>query len=230
MSNSTYTRKNIIEQCEIAIGNPTLFYTQKFVNYRGKTSDTKEYYTEVVAEFLYNNRSKFVIPTILRKNCYKIDAHNGVIADTNSPRAEEIMAKVMFNGKKFLDDGRILDYQIPLKNTQKNKAGKIDLLALQDSTKSVFVLELKKTDSKESLLRCVLESYTYLCQVNKERLLKDYSVHNDYSLVATPLVFNNGIQMNEFMDSSRKFVHKLIDIWQIKPVSYETAYSFKGIC
>ena len=44
-----YTRKQIIERLEKISADMSLFYKSGCVNYRGRTSDTKEYYTEVMA-------------------------------------------------------------------------------------------------------------------------------------------------------------------------------------
>ena len=50
-----YTRKEIIDKCEIALKDVKNFYKNDFVNYRGKTTDTDEYYTEVICEWLIKN-------------------------------------------------------------------------------------------------------------------------------------------------------------------------------
>ena len=61
--------------------------------------------------------------------------------------------------------GKILDYQVPLKNKSTDKGlGKIDLISVKESskpgTKIIYFLELKKDNSKETLLRCLLEVYS----------------------------------------------------------------------
>ena len=43
-----YSRQKIIEKIEDAKDNMQTFYKSDFINYRGKTSDTDEYYTEIV--------------------------------------------------------------------------------------------------------------------------------------------------------------------------------------
>lgn len=42
-----YTRTQILEQCEKSFSNKDVFYKNKFINYRGKTTDTKEYFTKL---------------------------------------------------------------------------------------------------------------------------------------------------------------------------------------
>ena len=121
------------------------FYKKEFVNYSGETSDTKEYYTEIIAEWLLDN-------------FYLFDAIK--IKNENSNREEEKIAMELFNisqkeGKKFYIIGKILDYQTPLKNKQGDEAGKIDLLAYnKDSDTGILrILELKKADSDEMCFR-----------------------------------------------------------------------------
>ena len=42
----------IISKIEKAACDMRLFYKQDFINYLGKTTDTNEYYTEIVCEWL----------------------------------------------------------------------------------------------------------------------------------------------------------------------------------
>lgn len=55
-----YTKAEILDRCETAFENKSTFYKQDFINYRGKTTDTGEYYTEVVAKFLCDNIDDYV--------------------------------------------------------------------------------------------------------------------------------------------------------------------------
>ena len=49
------------------------FYKKEFVNYSGETSDTKEYYTEIIAEWLLDNFYLFdTIKMISRESSYKM--------------------------------------------------------------------------------------------------------------------------------------------------------------
>ena len=61
-----YSRDDILQKCQKAFSDIKTFYKQSFINYNGKTEDTNEAYTEVVAEFLCNNLSAFIdgIPQI----------------------------------------------------------------------------------------------------------------------------------------------------------------------
>ena len=179
----------IIKKLEVAKSEMWKFYSQDFVNYRGKTSDKERYYyTEIIAKWLLDNIELFNdIKMISRENSYKVDSHDGKIKNEKSGREEEIIAMKLFDfsqnqGKVFDIIGKIIDYQTPLKNVQTDKAGKIDLLAYNENEKTLRILELKKPDSKETMLRCVLEAYTYLKVVDKAKLLKDFAVFLIYLL------------------------------------------------
>ena len=113
-------------------------------------------------------------------------------------------------GKVFDIIGKIIDYQTPLKDIQTDKAGKIDLLAYNENEKTLRILELKKPDSKETMLRCVLEAYTYLKIVDKVKLLKDFELPENTTIKACPFVFYNGEQYKE-MQQDREHLKKLIE-------------------
>ena len=128
---STYSKNEIIKKLEVAKSEMWKFYSQDFVNYRGKTSDKEGYYyTEIIAKWLLNNIELFNdIKMISRENSYKVDSHDGKIKNKDSRREEEIIAMKLFDfsqnqGKVFDIIGKIIDYQTPLKNVQKDDIGK----------------------------------------------------------------------------------------------------------
>ena len=219
---STYSKDEIIKKLEVAKSEMWKFYSQDFVNYRGKTSDKeRDYYTEIIAEWLLDNIELFNdIKMISRENSYKVDSHDGKIKNEKSEREEEIIAMKLFDssqnqGKVFDIIGKIIDYQTPLKNVRGDKAGKIDLLAYNENEeeKTLRILELKKPDSEETMLRCVLEAYTYLKVVDKDKLLKDFGLPEDTEIKACPFVFYDGEQHQEMKEikDSRKNLGELIE-------------------
>ena len=180
-----YSKNEILEEIQ-DMGN---FYKRKVVNYRGTTSDSKEYYTEVVAEWILKNIYLFdYIKPITREKSYKVDSHDGKNKDNDSNREEE---------------------------KQTDKAGKIDLLAYNENEeeKTLRILELKKPDSEETMLRCILEAYTYLKVVDKDKLLKDFGLPEDTEIKACPFVFYDGEQHQEMKEikDSRKNLGELIE-------------------
>lgn len=157
---TAYTKKYVLEKLSSAFQTPATLYKKPFINYRGKTSDTREKHTEVLAAALLENIAILeAIPSVPRNKGYKIKTHDGTTKAENSNREEERIALSMF-GKEYGGIGKIIDYQVPLKNTSEDIGlGKIDLLAYDGQT--LRLLELKKPKSTETLLRCVLEVYTY---------------------------------------------------------------------
>ena len=215
---STYSKDEIIKKLEVAKSEMWKFYSQDFVNYRGKTSDKeRDYYTEIIAKWLLDNIELFNdIKMISRENSYKVDSHDGKIKNEKSGREEEIIAMKLFDfsqnqGKVFDIIGKIIDYQTPLKDVQTDKAGKIDLLAYneKENPKTLRILELKKLDSKETMLRCVLEAYTYLKVVDKAKLLKDFALPENTKIKACPFVFYGKEQYKEIQED-RKHLKDLI--------------------
>ena len=223
---STYSKDEIIKKLEVAKSEMWKFYSQDFVNYRGKTSDKeRDYYTEIIAKWLLDNIELFNdIKMISRENSYKMDSHDGKIKNEKSGREEEIIGMKLFDfsqnqGKVFDIIGKIIDYQTPLKNVRADKAGKIDLLAYneKENPKTLRILELKKLDSKETMLRCVLEAYTYLKIVDKAKLLKDFGLPKDTKIKACPFVFYGKEQYKE-MQEDRKNLKELIEKLEIEVI------------
>ncbi|RRD37421.1 hypothetical protein EII28_05140 [Fusobacterium nucleatum] len=218
-----YSKNEIIKIMKEAKSDIKNFYKKEFVNYLGVTSDTKEYYTEIIAEWLLDNFYLFdTIKMISRESSYKVDSHNGIIKDENSNHEEEKIAMELFDysqnkGVTFDIIGKIIDYQTPLKNVQKDDVGKIDLLAYNEKEKTLKILELKKPDSKETMLRCVLEAYTYLKIVDKDKLLKDFGLPKDTILKTCPFVFVDGEQYKEIQED-RKYLKELMKNLDIEPI------------
>lgn len=213
-----YTQNEIIERCRVAIFDVGSFYKQDFINYRGTAADTKRLYTEIIAEFIVEHIDEFKnnIPYITRKSSYKTAAHSGEF-DPSSNRIEEIIAVKMFKQcqNEPLDFvGKIIDYQTPLKNSRNDNVGKIDLLS--DNGNDLMILELKKPDSSETMLRCVLEGYTYLKTVDKAKLLEDFGKPVHYGLHASPFVFKGSEQQKE-MQTNCPALLQLMKLLESKP-------------
>ena len=212
-----YKKDEIINKLENLKDISTL-YKEDFINYRGDTTDTKEKYTEVIAEWLIKNFNLFDnIKKITRQSSYKVDTHDGKHNNQNSNRLEEIMAIEIFNQKSLNILGKVLDYQTPLKNERDDKAGKIDIVSYNKDIKTVYLLELKKEDNEETMLRCVLEIFTYSKTLDKDKFLEDFNLPKDTKIKASPLVFFNGYQYKEMVEGNNKFLKQLMDKLDIEP-------------
>lgn len=210
-----YSKEEIIKKLEESKSEMGQFYSENFLNYISETSDKEGDYTEIIAGWLLDNIELFNdIEMISRKSNYKVKTHDGIIKNEGSKREEEKIAMKLFElsqnqGKVFNIIGKIIDYQTPLKNIRADKAGKIDLLAYNEEEKILRILELKRPDSKETMLRCVLEAYTYLKVVDKDKLLKDFGLPEDTEIKACAFVFYGKEQYKE-MQKNKDNLGKLI--------------------
>ena len=165
------------------------FYKAPIINYKGhvtgksKVNNTR--YSEVIADTLV---SKGYIKTWLeleplRPNHFDTGHNHSESVDINklqiSNRKEEILAKLLFYQRDVKDLGYIFDYQTPLKAVQSDSYGKIDLLGYNSKDKCYSIIELKyrPSGSEETLLRCVLEAYTYykLFDLNQIESAQDHN-------------------------------------------------------
>lgn len=201
-------------------------YKAGCINWKGKTSDTKEFYSEVIAGELLKDLHLFQgINTVTRtKESYCMKSHCNIEIDVcNSNRNEEIFAK-RITGLEFEKIGLILDYQIPLKNILADDGvGKIDLISYYKKTKTLFLIELKYLGNDDSLLRAVLEIYTYYKIVDQNKLKTDFincsELHNnnvfektkanDINVVPAVLLVPDCNPYNELMEMHIGGRHKL---------------------
>lgn len=219
----SYNRTEYIANLESKLRKETVsaLYTFNEINYKGKTKDTREFYTEVFAEWLLSNLD--ILKGIKQHNRtlpYKVASHELRDIPTSN-RTEEIIAITLFknrNNPTVLNAGfgTILDYQVPLKVHQHDKAGKIDLLSSKGN--EVYVLELKKQDSTETMLRCVLESFTYSKMLVRNKLLKEYEIDQNALIIPTPLVFENSLPHLEYDINTHPKLLELIKVLGIKPI------------
>jgi len=184
------TPDEIREKCDTASKNMDTFYKQG-VAMRISHSDT-------VAQYLLDNSELWEkIQKITRQNSYNRD-HSAIEPGEKATNCiEEWTAKAMFThskkfGHKFGAIGSVIDYQIQLKNTLKDKeAGKIDMMSLSADGQELYLIEMKQQGTGESLLRCVLEIYTYFRQIDKNKLKKDFELNNNPKVVPVVAIFTD---------------------------------------
>ena len=141
------------------------FYKAPIVNYKGYINRSKNLYSEIIAKTLVSEDlvKEWDKLKPVRPNHFDTDhtPTQNELSITN--RKEEILAKLLFYQGEVKDLGYIFDYQTPLKAARSDSYGKIDLLGYNTDDKYYSVIELKyrPSGSDETLLRCVLEAYTY---------------------------------------------------------------------
>lgn len=205
-----YTKERIVCKTVSALqGDMGSLYQAPFINWRGKTKDDNEQlFTEVIAEeFLRSDilTALQALPVISRER-YDVDSHDGIYERATN-REEEILSKDLFafckRGNQFRRIGSIFDYQVPLKSVRADKAGKIDLVSFNARDNKVWLLELKKKDNKETLLRCMMEIATYYQVIDKEKFIDSYSILSGLqpdSICKAVLVFKDSTQQQEIKE------------------------------
>ncbi len=192
--------KNHVKKCDVAE-----LYNHAYLNHIDITSDSGERNTEIIAKYLLENLDILGdIGMITRGKSYDA-GHKKTEMDLSSPRNEEQFARSILDDEyEYL--GKIIDYQTPLKNVQEDNAGKIDLLAYNESKNILYLIELKYIGSKDSLLRCMLEIETYSRIVNGKKLICDFSKKinntNDTAIRKAVLVFKDSQPYRDLHDLS----------------------------
>ncbi len=164
-------------------------------------------------------------------------------------RNEEYIAMILYDkyqvGKTGHSEfGNILDYQTPLggninfllKNADERlskvyfKKRNIDLISYNKEQDIIYILELKVPESKEPLIRSVLEGYTYLCMLNKEEFIENMKliypkvgISKKTKYKAAPLIYK-GCDAEKHYNDKEKCVnlHELMNVLEIKPILLET--------
>lgn len=227
-----YSKSEIISEIDEKYKDICNFYKSKIINYNGKSSDSKEEYSQIIAEELLNLDIKNVMSTIdevIREKGYRIKSHNGKvitnISAQNSNRKEERFAIDLFNyskkGTSFNRLGKIIDYQIPLKNSNKDKGvGKIDLISTIDD--DIFLIELKINGNKETLLRCILEIATYYQILSKSKFIESYKgeiINISEKNIKKAILIVNGSSQHDTLKSinngEKNSLKKLMEVLEI---------------
>ena len=161
------------------------FYKTPIVNYKGYINGSKNLYSEIIVKTLVSEDfvKEWGKLKPIRPNHFDTGHNHSDSVDINklqiSNRKEEILAKLLFYQRDVKDLGYIFDYQTPLKADRSDSYGKIDLLGYNSKDKCYSIIELKyrPSGSDETLLRCVLEAYTYykLFDLNQIESAQDHN-------------------------------------------------------
>ena len=156
-------------------------------------------YSEYIASILANDFNKINInPEGVRGDNFKLDSHNGTIQNNTKLKqiTEKRVCRAFFNLKLLKPFGEIIDYEVPLTAPDQTKSkkqghGDIDLLAIDNS--KLFLIEAKKEKSNESILKGLLEAFTYSKKValRKKEFFKNYNFDSHIQIVPTVLVFKD---------------------------------------
>lgn len=142
-------------------------------------------------------------------------------------RQEEWFAIKLCGRENFGAVDEFLDYQLPIKRIYRGSGyGKVDLAAICREKKEIYLCELKKPESKETLLRCVTEIYTYFKQIDGRKLVDEIAKKNkcdaDFTVVPAVLVFAGGFQHKQYLSSYHTNVKKLMEKLGVRTFIIET--------
>jgi hypothetical protein len=150
---------------------------------------SRKRYSEDVAKLLIKNFCEYKLDYVgLRRNNFRIDSHHGQcqLSTAISQHVEKRFCRALFNLKELSLLGKVLDYEVPFKENLESKHGNIDLLSYKDN--KLFVIEVKKIGSSESVLRAIFEAYVYskLVYAVKKTFYADFNI--DPTAIIKPVV------------------------------------------
>jgi hypothetical protein len=200
-----YSETDIINRLEqdTTPTNVWRLYKREYVKNIGMTSDTKRPFAEVVSAWLLKDdhlKRLDNIKNVIRNQSYdmKHTADWEKLKKSKNKHSEKFIAKALFHDT-YDEIGYMRDFQTPLKGSEKDVGvGEIDLFSYNEKTNKVYLLELKREDNTESLLRCVLEIYTYWKQLQHKQFLTNFKIHDNAEIIPAVLVFQDGKQHQQF--------------------------------
>jgi len=188
---SGYTENDIRQMVVDSLdSNPRFLYQEPYLNYQSKTIDSRQPYVEVIADELLQRKDQIKrigadVPirraksfNMLHDGAPNVDARLERFGKLNY--SEKLLAIAIYNSGTQFCFGTVFDYQVPLKERQKDRFGEIDLVARSGA--SIKLLELKIDGSKkETLLRALLEVYTYYKLLGRslKKLITDFDLPAD---------------------------------------------------
>lgn len=150
---------------------------------------SKDGYTERIAQWIIESFTQIALATDgLRNRSFRADDHHGQITLSTGIEqlTEKRIVRAMFNAGEIPLLGKVIDYEVPLKDTADAKHGDIDLLC--SVAERVFCIEAKHPKASESILKAVLQAYAYTSLVASKKLLFLSSFKLDSQSQLTPAI------------------------------------------
>lgn len=157
---------------------------------------------------------------------YFQSTHAGKINEKTTQKEDKIAKQIYNQGRinQIPGLGYILDYQIPIGSNDMN-GRKIDLISYEPNNCTIYLLELKNESSNESMLRCVMEGYTYFKWLNKADFMKEVqekfsqlSIPTNVKIRTAPLVFKGKKQECHYTNPGNTSLIALMNKLDIKPI------------
>ncbi len=149
-------------------------------------------YTEWIAEWIASSFEGIQLVTDgLRARSFRVADHRGQIklGTGIEQLTEKRLVRAMFNAAELPLLGRVIDYEVPLKDDEAAAHGDIDLLCTQPD--SCLCVEAKKPQAGESILKAVIQAYSYtsLVSTRREFFLESFALNRQLCLAPAVLTF-----------------------------------------
>jgi hypothetical protein len=183
------------------------------------TENTEEDHENVILleETILKERINFSRITFKESRDSMVEAHQGYALDShNGNDLEDTVNKHIYRINRMDKDGivdyslgRIVDYDVPLKRGGDSpiEIGNISLIS--ETMDKLYIMNLKESNSKESLLRIVLETITKFDMISRRRLLNDYNddkinkfkyAHTKDDIIPAIVLYENTRAYKEFKE------------------------------
>lgn len=177
----SHTRKKA--ECQLDSWGYATLYNANFINYAGVPTGDNQTYSEILAHRILKRK---VLDNIhdetgrngpIRKKRYKQKNHQGCVSKI--AYGETSLSYALFNNSQ-INGFNFIDYQVPLKETNQDLGGKIDLIATRAEKEQLYLVELKPpqiTGNNDTLLRAALEIFTYyeIVKKNQAKFVQEYA-------------------------------------------------------
>jgi hypothetical protein len=157
---------------------------------------------------------------MVKEKNYKVDHSKSHLDKTNRIEEHLVMQFYADNGKGYIKRifGKILDYQVPMKKSNEDKGVKaIDFINLKNNI--LYLSETKAPNSKESLLKAILEIQTYYQIVSKSKLIKDFHINDNVLIKKSIVIYSNTKAYKQFQNNI--YIKKHIDLFEIEVIVLE---------
>lgn len=116
----------------------------------------------------------------------------------------------------------IIDYEVPMFCLKGGRVSgrKIDAVGRLVGAKSdrLYIYEAKKNRSTETLLRCLMEAFSYSLFVDRVRFRESFGVRRDASIVLSPLIFEDSVSYSDLLALQGKHMFECL-LKQIRQVA-----------
>lgn len=178
-------------------------------------------YSDYIAKLILRDFNLISLDrTGLRNSNFKLNSHKGqsTLSTDIAQFVEKRFCRALYNKRNIESLGHILDYEIPFtapeQGNGKKEHGDIDLISLKG--KKLLVIEAKNLNSSESVLKALLEAFTYSykLQIVKKQFFKEFNIFLNYVITPAILTFElsaSGKQILGLNSKSHLNIVKLIE-------------------